>query len=32
MIMYGHRARSARGIHDARWSSKLKAMFVGMGA
>jgi cell division protein FtsA len=32
MIMYGHRARSARGIHDDRWSSKLKAMFVGMGA
>ncbi len=32
MIMYGHRARSARGVQDARWSSKLKAMFVGMGA
>ena len=32
MIMYGHRARSARGFQDARWSSKLKAMFVGQGA
>src|SRR5579863_4303589 len=32
MIVYGHRARSARGIQDERWSSKLKAMFVGMGA
>jgi cell division protein FtsA len=32
MIVYGHRARSARGVQDARWSSKLKAMFVGMGA
>ena len=32
MIVYGHRARSARGIQDARWSSKLKAMFVGQGA
>src|SRR5579863_5740614 len=32
LIVYGHRARSARGIQDERWSSKLKAMFVGMGA
>jgi len=32
MIVYGHRARSASGVQDARWSSKLKAMFVGMGA
>jgi cell division protein FtsA len=32
MIVYGHRARSARGVQDARWSSKLKAMFVGQGA
>ena len=32
LIVYGHRARSARGVQDARWSSKLKAMFVGQGA
>jgi cell division protein FtsA len=32
MIVYGHRARSARGVQDDRWSAKLKAMFVGMGA
>ncbi len=32
MIVYGHRARSARGIQDERWSSKLKAMLVGKGA
>src|SRR6476660_1688454 len=32
MVMYGHRARSARGVQDERWSSKLKAMFVGKGA
>jgi cell division protein FtsA len=32
MIVYGHRARSARGIQDERWSSRLKAMFVGQGA
>ena len=32
MAVYGHRARSARGVQDARWSSKLKAMLVGKGA
>jgi len=32
MVAYGHRARSARGIQDERWSSKLKAMLVGKGA
>ena len=29
MVAYGHRARSARGAQDERWSSKLKAMLVG---
>lgn len=29
MAVYGHRARTARGVQDARWSSKLKAMLVG---
>lgn len=32
MVVYGHRARSARGVQDTRWSSKLKAMLVGKGA
>jgi cell division protein FtsA len=32
MVVYGHRARCARGGQDARWSSKLKAMLVGRGA
>ena len=32
MVVYGHRARTARGVQDARWSSKLKAMLVGKGA
>lgn len=32
MVAYGHRARSARGIQDERWSSRLKAMLVGKGA
>lgn len=32
MVVYGHRARTARGIDDDRWSSKLKAMLVGKGA
>jgi cell division protein FtsA len=32
MVFYGQRARSARGLQDGRWSSKLKAMFVGKGA
>src|SRR5438552_7446085 len=29
MVVYGHRARTARGGQDERWSSKLKAMLVG---
>jgi cell division protein FtsA len=29
MVAYGHRARTARGAQDERWSSKLKAMLVG---
>jgi cell division protein FtsA len=29
MVVYGHRARTARGVQDARWSSRLKAMLVG---
>ena len=32
MAVYGHRARSARGIDDDRWSARLKAMLVGKGA
>ena len=32
MVMYGHRARLARGVQDARWSSRLKSLFVGKGA
>src|SRR6476646_1950600 len=32
MVAYCHRARSARGIQDDRWSSRLKAMLVGKGA
>jgi cell division protein FtsA len=32
MIVYGYRARTARGVQDDRWSSKLKAMLVGKGA
>jgi cell division protein FtsA len=32
MVVYGHRARSARGGQDGRWSSRLKAMLVGRGA
>src|SRR5256884_2136897 len=32
MVMYGHRARTARGVLDERWSSKLKSMLVGKGA
>jgi hypothetical protein len=31
MVMYGHRARTARGVQDDNWSSKLKAMLVGKG-
>ena len=29
MAVYGHRARTARGSQDERWSSKLKAMLAG---
>lgn len=29
MVVYGARARNARGAQDERWSSKLKAMLVG---
>lgn len=32
MAFYGHRARTARGAQDSRWSSRLKALFVGKGA
>lgn len=32
LVMYGHRARSARGGQDGRWGSKLKAMLVGKAA
>jgi cell division protein FtsA len=32
MIVYSHRARTARGVQDDRWSAKLKAMLVGKGA
>jgi cell division protein FtsA len=32
LVIYGHRARTARGVQDERWSSKLKAMLVGKGA
>jgi cell division protein FtsA len=32
MVVYGARARTARGAQDERWSSKLKTMLVGKGA
>jgi cell division protein FtsA len=32
MLVYGHRARMARGVQDERWGSRLKAMLVGKGA
>lgn len=32
MAFYGHRARTARGAQDMRWSSRLKGFFVKMGA
>ena len=32
MIYYGHRARIARGLQDAGWSSRMKAMFAKKGA
>ena len=32
MAFYGHRARTARGAQDTRWSSRLKGLFMKMGA
>jgi len=32
LAFYGHRARNARGMQDARWSSRLMSMFAGKGA
>ena len=32
MVNYGHRARIARGYHEDRWGSRLKALLVGKGA
>jgi cell division protein FtsA len=32
MVVYGHRARTARGVQDERWSARLKSMLVGKGA
>ncbi|MBO0911620.1 MAG: cell division protein FtsA [Acidobacteria bacterium] len=32
MVVYGARARAARGMQEERWSSKLKSMLVGKGA
>jgi cell division protein FtsA len=32
MAFYGHRARTARGAQDTRWSARLKGFFVKMGA
>ncbi|HEX8814603.1 MAG TPA: cell division protein FtsA [Terriglobales bacterium] len=32
MAYYGHRARTARGLQDSRWSARLKNFFVGKGA
>jgi cell division protein FtsA len=32
LAFYGHRARNARGIQDAHWSSRLMSMFAGKGA
>ena len=32
MAFYGHRARTARGAQDTRWSSRLKGFFMKMGA
>lgn len=29
MVLYGHRARIARGVQDERWSARLKTMLVG---
>ena len=32
MVIYGHRARMARGFQEDRWGSRMKAMFAGKGA
>lgn len=32
MVVYGQRARLARGLQEERWGSRLKAMLVGKGA
>jgi cell division protein FtsA len=32
MVYYGLRARTARGLQDERWSSRLRSMLVGKGA
>jgi cell division protein FtsA len=32
MAYYGHRARTAKGLQDPRWSARLKNFFVGKGA
>jgi cell division protein FtsA len=32
MAYYGHRARTAKGLQDQRWSARLKNFFVGKGA
>jgi cell division protein FtsA len=31
MVAYGHRARTARGVQDERWSSRLKQWLVASG-
>jgi hypothetical protein len=32
MIFYGHRSRTARGLQDTRWSSRLMGLFAKKGA
>jgi len=32
MLFYGHRSRSARGLQDTRWSSRLMGLFARKGA
>jgi hypothetical protein len=32
LVFYGHRARTARGIQDDRWSSRLISLFARKGA
>jgi len=32
MIYYGHRARTARGFHDNGWGTRLKSLFMKVGA